>query len=193
MGFSCLMSTYKKDSPIQLKECLESLVNQTLPADEIVLVKDGELSLELESVLEHYQDKLPFNFIELPNNKGLGNALNVGLLSCKYDIVIRMDADDICALNRFEIQYQFLSKNPEIDILGSWAWEINNQGKIVGERRYPENHEKLLELIWACPINHPTVIYRRNKILSIGSYNIKIKRRQDYELWFRAAENGLKF
>ncbi|MFV0148642.1 glycosyltransferase [Empedobacter falsenii] len=193
MSFSCLISCYKNDNPIQLSKCLDSLINQSLKANEIVFVKDGELSKDLEKILNLYIDKLPFVFVNLPTNKGLGNALNEGLLVCKNNIVIRMDTDDICLPNRFEKQYNYLIKNKEVDIVGSWAYDIDIDDNIIGERKYPLSHDKIYQLMWTNPIIHPAVAFRKDKILKIGSYDIYLKRRQDYELWIRAAYEGLKF
>src|SRR5699024_10341677 len=96
MQFSCLISTFVKDCPKQLEEALESLIKQTLPATEIIFVEDGKLSIELNLVLEKYQVLLPIKRIPLKENKGLGNALNIGLKECSNNLVFRMDTDDIC-------------------------------------------------------------------------------------------------
>lgn len=193
MEFSCLISSYKKDNPRQLIEAFESLKSQTLQAHEIVFVEDGELTKELYEILDKYSTFLPIKRIYLPINKGLGNALNVGLKECSNDIVLRMDTDDICHNERFEKQVEFLEKNKGIDIVGSWAKDINQDGEVIGERTFPISHDDLLNVIWACPLAHPTVAFRKESIIRIGSYRTDIKRRQDYDLWLRAAVNGLKF
>jgi glycosyltransferase involved in cell wall biosynthesis len=193
MSFSCLISCFKKDKPDELKKCLISLVNQTKPADEIIFVKDGLLTDDLENILFEFKSKLPLVFISLKDNMGLGNALKVGLESCSNEIVIRMDTDDICYPNRFEIQYNFLIDNPMIDILGTWAHDINADDQIIGERKYPIKHKDIYKLIWTIPIIHPSVAFRKSKILSIGSYNSELSRRQDYDLWLRSAYGGFVF
>lgn len=193
MSFSCLISCYKKDVPDDLKKCLTSLVNQTRPADEIVFVKDGKLTVDLENVLLEFKSKLPLIFISLKDNKGLGNALKVGLESCSNEIIIRMDTDDVCYPRRFEMQFNFMMNNPIIDILGTWAHDINANDEIIGERKYPTEHRHIYKLIWAIPIIHPSVAFRKSKILDIGSYDSELSRRQDYDLWLRSAYNGFIF
>lgn len=190
---SVIMSVYYKESPAYLTLALESLVNQTFQANEIVIVEDGFLTDELYSVLKNFNEKLPIKRVVINENKGLGNALNVGLKACSYDIVLRMDTDDICHKHRFEKQVDFMMNNPDVSILGTWVKDINENGNIIGERTFPTSHEDLYRVIWACPFAHPTVAFRKTAIESIGSYNTKIKRRQDYELWMRAAKKGLKF
>ena len=91
MKFSVLMSLYIKENPQFLRECFESLVAQTRQADEIVLVFDGAVTPELESVVTEFETKLPLKLVKLPQNLGLGKALNEGLLHCAYDWVFRMD------------------------------------------------------------------------------------------------------
>lgn len=191
--FSCLISCFYKDSPAYLADALQSICNQTLLPTEVVFVEDGPLTDELYLVIEGYQSKINLVRVQLKQNKGLGFALNYGMLQCKYDVVIRMDTDDIALPDRFKKQIDFLAQNPQVDIVGTWAKDINETGEVIGERTYPTDHKKLYNIIWACPIIHPSVAYRKDAILRIGSYDINIPRRQDYDLWIRAAVAGLKF
>lgn len=193
MNFSCLISTYYKDSPTELKEAFESLTKQTLMANQVVLVEDGPVTDELNDVIKAFETLLRIKRVQLKENKGLGNALNIGLQKCDYDIVCRADADDINHPERFEKQIQFFKENPMIDIVGTWAKDIDEEGNIIKDRLLPTSHEKIVKLIWTCPITHPTVAFKKNEILSVGSYSTLIKRKQDYDLWFRAAANGLRF
>lgn len=193
MNFSCLMAVYYKDSPDDLKEALESLRKQSLTASQVVLVEDGPLTTELDDVIKLYTRLLAIKSVKLKENKGLGYALNIGLQNCDYDIVCRADADDKNHPKRFEKQIQFLKENPDIDIVGTWAKDIDEEGRVIKDRLLPTSHEKIVKLIWTNPITHPTVAFRKNRILSVGSYNTSIKRKQDYDLWFRAAANGLRF
>ena len=193
MSFSVLMSTFHKDSPDQFREALDSLRAQSVPANEIVIVEDGPLTDELYEIIGDYRIDMPIKRIPLKENKGLGNALNIGLKACNHDIVCRMDTDDICDERRFEKQVKFLVDNPEVDIVGSWVKDIDEEGKVIGERTFPTSHESIYDIIWTCPFAHPTVAYRRDAILKIGSYRTDIKRRQDYDLWMRAAAEGLLF
>ncbi|WP_240058531.1 glycosyltransferase, partial [Bacteroides uniformis] len=97
-----------KEKPIYLKSALDSVLNQTLPPSEIILIKDGPLTVELEKVLSSYDTNL-LKIIPLPNNLGLSKALNIGLKHCSYEFVARMDTDDICYPSRFEKQVLFFA------------------------------------------------------------------------------------
>ncbi|MCF0114853.1 MAG: glycosyltransferase, partial [Erysipelotrichaceae bacterium] len=104
--FSVLMSLYYKEKPENLRQCLDSLLNQTVLPDEITIVKDGPLTDELEEVLKEYKDINPdlYTFVPLETNHGLGLALAEGIKVCRNELVARMDTDDISVSNRFEKQ-----------------------------------------------------------------------------------------
>jgi len=191
--FSCLISCFYKDSALFLEKALISLTEQTKLADEIIFVEDGPLTSDLYAVLAKFENLLPLKRITVVENKGLGNALDIGLKECSYDIVIRMDTDDICASSRFEKQLKFLLENPAVDIVGTWAKDIDENENIIGERKYPISHQELHKLMWTNPLIHPAVAFRRSAIIRVGSYDPKIVRRQDYDLWIRAAHGGLIF
>ena len=182
-NYSVLISVYYKEKPIYLKSALDSVLNQTLPPSEIILIKDGPLTVELEKVLSSYDTNL-LKIIPLPNNLGLSKALNIGLKHCSYEFVARM-----------EKQVLFLQSHPTIDIVGAYATKIDECGNNLEEViKVPVSHEDIVRLVWTCPLNHPTVMYRKNAILSVGGYKPDAGPRQDdYDLWFRCAEKGLHF
>jgi len=190
------MSVYLKDNPESLEIALSSIwIRQSLRPSQIVLVEDGTLSRELYCVIRSWQKKLGslFEVISFSTNKGLGSALNVALQKCTFDLVARMDADDISLPERFQKQVSFFSSNPSVDILGTAVQEIEVFGRLIGERYVPVTHETIISNLWTCPMIHPTVMFRRFRILKAGNYSTDLRRRQDYELWFRCAEHGLRF
>ncbi|SIS84387.1 glycosyltransferase [Belliella pelovolcani] len=193
MNFSVLISCYIKDSVSQLGEALESIINQTLLPSEIILVEDGPLKKRHDELIKEFEKKIVIKRIKIKTNIGLGNALNLGLMHCENEIVVRMDSDDICHPMRFEKQINFFLSNPSVDIVGSWAIDIDNDGNMLNRRTYPVEHDNIIKIIWTCPIIHPSVAYKKQSILSIGSYRNDLKRRQDYEMWLRAASHGLIF
>ena len=119
MNFTALGSLYSREKAEYLDSALASLHHQTLRASEVVLVHDGPLNDELYRCLDKWQGILPLKQVLLEKNAGLGAALNAGLKECSHDLVARFDTDDINRPERFEVQLDFLSKNPEIDILSS--------------------------------------------------------------------------
>lgn len=194
MKFSVLISVYFKEKPENLRLALQSLVDQTLPADEIVLVKDGPLPPELDKEIACFQTMLPIKLIVLEENMSLGFALQEGLKHCSYDWVARMDTDDICHLRRFEKQVSFIENHPEYDLVGTNISEfVENPGDLGRQKKVPETHEGIVEYAFSrCPFNHPTIFFRKSAVLAVGSYQSMILF-EDYYLWFRLIKAGYRF
>ena len=116
-----LMSVYYKEKPDYLIACLDSMLNQTYLPDEIVLVKDGPLTDELDSVIEEYVGKAPqvFRLVPLSENVGLGKALAIGVEASSHQLIARMDTDDIAIPERLEKQRNYFIENPATSIVGS--------------------------------------------------------------------------
>ena len=186
MEFSVLIPIYNKEEPKHLLECLDSLFHQTLPATEIILVEDGPLTSELDDIINKSQQNYPeLKTVKLAENGGIGHALNEGLKHCTYDLVARMDADDIC---------EFLESHPEYDIVGSWADEFSdNISNILSTRKLPEDHEAIIQFgKKRNPMNHPTVMFRHQAVKAAGYY-IHSPQVEDYDLWVRMMLRGSRF
>lgn len=191
--FSVLISIYKKERPIYFQQSLNSLFAQTLLPNEIILVKDGPLTPELESIISEYQLKYSIlKVIPLPVNRGLGNALNEGLKHCSYELVARMDTDDIAKPNRFEKQIKLFQERPDIDICSAWIEEFEDTpSNILSTRKLPETHDEILKYAkHRCPINHPVVMYKKNAVLKAGGYQ---GFPEDYRLWINMIMTGAQF
>lgn len=197
LKFSVITSVYKNDKPEFIRVALDSmLVAQTVKPDEIVLVQDGPVSYETSRLLLEYKDNYgeKFNVIKLSENKGLGNALMLGVERAKYDIIARMDSDDICMPDRFEKQLAYLELHPECDIVGGQITEfIDTPGNVVAKREVPLTHEEISKYMTSrCPFNHPTVMFRRKTVLEVGNY-MDWFWNEDYYLWIRMMEHGCQF
>lgn len=195
MNFSVLISLYIKEKPEFLAECLESLKNQTLQANEIVIVFDGKITSELEDVVSQYSKELPIKVIRLAENVGLGKALQKGVLACNHEIIARMDTDDIATPDRFEKQINFLKANPQVSVLGSNISEFNLQPNDLKRKRVlPEKHSEIYEFAkFRCPINHPTVVFKKEDVLQAGNYSGKLLLWEDYTLWVTMLSKGYIF
>ncbi|WP_454442558.1 glycosyltransferase [Vibrio bathopelagicus] len=193
MKFSVLLSLYHKESSIFLDECLRSIESQTLLPNEIVIVEDGPLTNELYTSLDYWQKKLPITRVCLLENSGLGIALNKGLDHCSYDLVARMDTDDICMPTRFEKQISIF-KTKKVDVCGSWISEFEYCYKsVLSHRILPECHVDIVKLSkLKNPLNHPSVMYRKSSVLSVGGYD-DVLFFEDYHLWLKMIFNGCLF
>lgn len=182
------MSVYYKEKPIFFKQSLDSIINQTVKPDEIVLVKDGELSKELEVIIERYVIDYPllFNIIAFKKNQGLGIALREGVNACSYDIIARMDTDDIAMPTRFEKQLSVLKQSPQIDMVGSFISEFDHTIEdITSIKKVPIHNDEIKKYAKRRnPFNHMTVMFRKNAVVKAGNY-CPFPLNEDYYLWAR--------
>lgn len=191
--FSVLLSVYRKERPEWMREALESVFEQTARPAEVVLVEDGPLTPELYAVIEELRrEHAELKSVRLPVNGGLGRALNEGLRHCSYNLVARMDTDDVCKPQRFERQLQVFEQMPETDICSAWIEEFEEDREHITSRRLlPERHEDIVKYAKKrCPVNHVAVMYRRDKVLALGGYQ---GFPEDYLLWIRMIMNGQRF
>ena len=158
--FSVLLSVYGGEKGEFLRRSLASVFAQTVRAQEVVLVEDGPLTEDLYRVVEEFCARQPeLKVVPLPRNGGLGRALNEGLKHCSFDIVARMDTDDICRPDRFEKQLRVLREYPDVAVVSAWIDEfVDDPEHVVSTRRLPETPEELYEYGKSrCPVNHPVV------------------------------------
>jgi glycosyltransferase involved in cell wall biosynthesis len=188
MMYSVVMPVYSKDRPEWFKQAIESIKNQTVISDDIVIIADGPLTPQLDAVLQQYENEKTISLIQLPTNQGLGNALNIGIKHAKNELIARMDSDDIAVPNRFELQIAEFIKNPKLDILGGQIAEfINNPDEIVAYRKVPTTHHEIKKFARRrSPFNHPTVMFKKSTIQKLGRYDVAAIRVEDYDLWLRA-------
>lgn len=146
--FSVLLSLYSKENPLFFKQSFESLFSQTLLPSEVVLVKDGPLTVELDTIVSDYEQRCSIlKVVTLEKNQGLGKALNEGLKHCSNDIVARMDTDDIAKPSRFEKQIKVLCENPDIDVVGTWIDEfLDDISNVLSVRKLPERNDCICNL-----------------------------------------------
>lgn len=183
--FSVLMPVSNKENPDNLKRCLESIINQTIKPDEIVVVKDGKFGKKLDNILKKYNLKI----VELNEHKGIGYALNVGIQNCTNNLIARMDSDDIALPNRFELQINRFKKNKKLTILGGQILEFDKD-KIKKIRSVPTSYKEILKYSKSRnPFNHMSVMYKKDAIVKLGNY-ISTPNFEDYYLWINALQNN---
>jgi glycosyltransferase involved in cell wall biosynthesis len=191
--YSVLMSVYFKEIPEYFIQSIESMLNQSIVPDEIVIVKDGPLTSELEDVIKYYGNYKPelFKFVTLEKNMGLGLALNEGLKQCKNELVARMDTDDISVVNRCELQLIEFELNPNLILIGAQTLEFENDIKNVwSSRTVPISNKDIIKFSKRrSPFNHPTVMFKKTPVLIIGGYS-GLSRKEDLDLFIRIIIEG---
>jgi glycosyltransferase involved in cell wall biosynthesis len=175
-----------------LGKSIESILAQTFGDFEFLIIDDASTDASAEVIAQYAQGDRRIRFIRNAHNVGLGGVLSHGVLQARGRLIARMDADDVAIPERLQLQMNFLRDNPDVDLVGSYALDVSKDGVPVRERRVPVTHEKIAELVWTSPFIHPTVMFRRASILRVGSYLPHIRRRQDYDLWFRCVAGGLR-
>lgn len=189
MSFSILISVYKNDRAEDFRTALESITTaQTLKPTEVVLVIDGPVPDDVNKVIVDAEEEHPnlYKIIRFEKNQGLGIALQKGLEAASYDIVMRMDSDDISVPDRFEKQYQFMVEHPNVAVCGGQIDEfIDDVDNIVGQRIVPCLNDDIYKyMISRCAFNHMTVALRRSIIIANGNYQ-PWHYNEDYYLWIR--------
>ena len=193
--YSVLMSLYIKEKPEYFRLALDSMLNQTVAPDEIVIVEDGPLTDALYAVLDEYKENYPqiIHTVKNEKNLGLGLALNVGLNECRNELVARMDTDDISKPDRCEKQLAVFANDVSLSIVGAFVDEFTDDpGKIVSTRAVPVTHEEIYRFAKRrSAFNHPVVMYRKSRVLAFGGY-ADLRRNQDVDLFGRMLFNGCK-
>ncbi|MEU6036207.1 glycosyltransferase [Actinomadura sp. NPDC047616] len=192
--FALLMTVYGGDREEYVRDAFRSAVHdQTVRPDQVVLVQDGPVSPELEFCLRGLIAASPVEvtFVQLQRNRGLGPALDAGLQASRFDIVARMDADDVAMPHRFQMQVPLVRAGA--DLVGAGLLEFGSGiDDVVGRRippsdpydiaRYSRLHD---------PFNHPTVVYRRSAVIAVGGYG-DLPLMEDYWLFVRMIANGAR-
>ena len=189
--FSVSMCVYGGDNPEWFAVAVDSILNQTIKPDEVVLVVDGPVPEKLDSIICGYENDPVFRVIRLEKNMGHGEARRIGLQACAYDLVALMDADDISAPDRFEKQLKAFEEKPELTIVGGNITEfVDTPSNLVGARTVFETDEQIkADMKKRCPMNQMTVMFRKAAVEAAGGY-VDWYCDEDYYLWLRLMLGG---
>lgn len=192
LAISVVMPLYSGTPSTELRRALESVYAQTCPPCEVILVEDGPLHAEHHAVIDEFAGAFPeLRRIVLDENRGGGVAMQEGLIAARGDWIAKMDADDVCLPTRLELESDLLRRE-RIDLVGGAMWEFSeDENHPTGLRAMPTSHERIAAAMRINnPINHPTVVFRREAALRVGGYNDM--RMEDYDLWARMLRDGAR-
>lgn len=191
--FSVLMSLYYKEKADYAKQCFDSLLRQTIQADEWVIVEDGPLTSEMYQLLDTYESLYPglIHRVQLKENQGLGLALREGVLHCNCELIARMDTDDIAREDRFAKQLFMFEQDPSLDICGSHINEFEDDiQNIVSVRKVPLRDNEIKKYQRRRDgFNHMTVMYKKEAVLKAGNYQHALLM-EDSLLWIHMIQSG---
>ena len=194
---SVLLPVY--NAAATLAECLQSVLQQTYPHFEVIVVDDGSDDASA-TLLDRLASQYSHIRLYRQTHNGLVAALNNGLQHCQGDFIARMDADDRMSVNRLERQLQFALAHPTVDLLGCQYQLFRDDAPISSaQQRYQQWSNALLDDhqikqdIWLeAPIAHPTFFARKSFFESLQGYR-DLPWTEDYDLLLRACQSGARF
>lgn len=192
--YSVTMSVYGKENAQFLKESIDSIINQTHPTDDFVIICDGELTDELYKVLDNAEKLCPdvIRVIRLSEHIGTAQAANLAIKLCKNELIGKMDSDDIALPCRFELQVRRMMLHPELDIIGAYIEEFDSDtGDAIAVRKTPLSSKVVLDFArQRSPFNNQTILFKRSAAISCGGYDAALKRCEDYDFIVRMLSCG---
>lgn len=194
MTYSVLMAVYGRENPAFFRQSIESMLSQTLPFSDFVLVCDGPLSPELDEVIEWAKEQMgeKLQLVRIQENKGLGNALRIGVPKCRCSVIARMDSDDISRPDRCERQFRIIERDGYDLVSGTLQEFSRTPGDMDRLRELPRTHEEIRQYARKRnPFNHPCMMFRREAVLNAGNYQ-DFPGFEDYYLWVRMLRKGSK-
>lgn len=190
---SVVMTTYDGDDKYELRACFNSLLQQDRQPDEVIIVRGYNLPSDMVKVIDKFKLDSNFSVYDISvDEKGRGHARMVGVERATSKFIAIIDADDIACQNRLSRQLEYFEANPSTDVVGGYIGEFETDpNEIISVREVPENMGKIQKVAhYRCPINHPTIMFRRDSVLEVGNYRM-MEYGEDYELCCRLLENDL--
>lgn len=174
-----------------LEKSIKSILEQTFADFELLIIDDGSTDHDCLETLKRCSEKdQRIKIIKNGTNSGIIYSLNHGLEESKGTFIARMDSDDIAFPERLQKQLAFLKKHPGYDLIGSWAVVIDETDKEMGSIQFPADYETIKKtILYRNPIMHPTWMFRRSLIESVGKYDKTAINAEDYEFLLRIARN----
>jgi glycosyltransferase involved in cell wall biosynthesis len=180
---SVLMPAYNAEK--YLGEAIESILNQTFTDFEFIIIDDCSTDKTWEIIQEYVKKDKRIISIKNEKNLKLSATLNKGIEACKADYIARMDADDWSYPDRLEKQYEVISKDPKIGILGGSMEVCDEDLKVLNVRKYNISDSEIRKNLFKySPFCHPATMFKKEALLK-DRYNINLNDAEDYDLYFR--------
>ncbi|MCD8095489.1 MAG: glycosyltransferase [Ruminococcus sp.] len=191
--YTVCMSVYSGENPHFLQESLDSMFRQTHPCSELILVCDGQLGDELNSVVDEFKRLYPdtFTVLQMKSGSGVGGCANAAIKRAKTEYIVKMDSDDIALENRCQRQLELMVKKPQLDMCGAFIEEFDSDSsQAIAIKRTPLTHREILEYSKRRnPFNNQTLVYKKSAAIKAGGYS-KFRRCEDYDFVVRMLSSG---
>ncbi|MBR4555137.1 MAG: glycosyltransferase [Ruminococcus sp.] len=194
-SYSVLMTVYERELPENLNESLDSMLMQSYPPEEVILVYDGKLTNELNIIAKSFESEFRslFHIVRIEEHVGAAAALNEGIKACTCPYIVRMDSDDVSYPDRCLKQMEMFAARPELDMVGTFAevYDITLD-ETVGVKHMPTSHKKIKKYARRRnPFCRQTLAFRREKAVEVGGY-AELDECEDYEFAARMLACGAK-
>jgi len=194
MGYpsvSILLPVYNGER--YLREAVESLLNQTYPHFELVILNDGSTDRTEEIILSYDDPRIVY--VKNRANLGIVKTLNKGITLAKGEYIARMDADDIALPQRLEKQIDYLQADSDCDAVFTKIAKIDEASRRIGVWDADQQNVRHAQIVGALPqgnvLAHPTVMIR-SELLKKYRYDYRAEGSEDYNLWLRLAADGCR-
>ena len=191
MTVSILLPLYNSEKFIV--EAIDSVLCQTFQDFELLVIDDKSTDCSAEIVYKYTDKRIK---LHRRDHFGLIDSLNYGISQAKGELIARFDSDDICLPDRLVRQVDFLNDHSEVGVLSGGAYLIDSKGRQSKKAvKMPQLHDEIVLSLenFSNPIMHPTVMVRRDLLISHGGYRKDFSVAEDYELWLRMIRNGVRY
>ena len=191
--FSVIIPVYFGDKASFFRKAINSIINQTLPPDEVIISIDGPISEDLREEIKDIKANKIFSILDQKINKGVGVARKEAIKIAKYDVIALMDSDDISLESRFEKQLKIISE-AKAEVVGSWIEEFENIPNDLGSiRKLPTTHDEIYEFgKFRMPVNNVTLMFTKKAYVRVGGYSEQ-RNSEDWNLIARMLAKGIIF
>ena len=173
-----------------LLAAIESVYKSQNVEIEFILVLDRCTNSDFRDALHVCPQNVEMKIIN-SDNPGIVPALNIGIAAAKYELIARLDSDDLVTPDRFHHQVEFLNNFEEVVCVGTQLIFIDELGNEFGHTKYPTKHKDILERMkYQNCIGHPSVMFRKSAVQKVGGYRELLTGSEDYDLWLRLGEIG---
>ncbi len=179
------------DGAAYIRQALDSIINQNFTDYEVIVVDDGSTDRTREIVEEYARRDPRFRLVVNERNLGVAEAMNVCLTHARGRYIARLDADDYMLPDRMAQQFEYLENHPEVGLLGTAAYHIDEASHFKQVKLQPEDDTAIrFQLLFYPPFYHPSCMYRAEVIRKHNlSYNKKMRATEDMDFWFRMAKH----
>lgn len=182
-SLSVVMPTYNAAEYIE--RSLESILRQSFEDYELIIIDDGSTDGTIELIEKQEDDRI--HLIQREDENGITSALNRGIDETRGQYVARHDADDWSSPDRFDKQITYLESHPDVALLGTGAYLVDEDGQQISRRRVLEN-PRVENLIEHNEFVHGSVMMRQDALADLGGYDERFVTAEDYDLWLRLAD-----